>query len=886
MPMENNPYINIMNWNARSINNKLYELTEFLNNNEIDIACICETFLDSSKNIFIPGYKIFRNDRQGQRGGGVALIVKSNVSCSLNPDLNLEVIESISMNIKTNSYNLCIVTVYMPQNCNKKNNLEKKFHNDLLKLTNINGKYMIFGDLNAKSRSWNNSQENKNGRILTDILDIGKVHILFPNSPTFLSQRKGTTSTLDIALTNISSLLEPTVYTELSSDHYPVLYKLYERSETAMVQGKLNYRTTNWRLYRTILLNNVTLDPVLNSAKDINECFSDLQRKTIFAIENSTRRSISNHTTIELDIFTKSLIRLRNIRRRQYQRLRLPALKVEVNRLNRAIAQKMAELKNINFTKMIEIIDPYSKPFWKLCKVLKSKPRPIPSLQVDGKVAVTPYEKAEEISLHFLKSHNIMSDFTSPVESKVYDKVREFSLQQFELTDDIKFYSGDIKFFIRSLKNFKAPGKDKVLNIAIKQYPSEIIELLTTLFNRCIEISYYPEIWKSWKVIPLLKPAKPPNLSSSYRPISLLSNLSKVFEKLLHERIINFMTEKNLFLENQFGFRMGHSTCHQLQRVVNTIKSNKESRHSTAIALLDIEKAFDSVWHEGLIYKMIEAKFPTYIIKIIQSYLKDRTYEVTVAGVSSDCRDVPAGVPQGAIISPTLFNFYLSDIPNVEPNCEYAFFADDTAVIVRGKQKRSVIRRLKDGVTTYFNYLIKWKIKPNYAKTNIMYIPYKFSKRLIPTEPLALTENDTVDWSKEIKYLGLTLDRKLNFARHVNITLEKCNKYRNALYSLLNRKSKLNIKNRIAIYKQILRPVISYGSSVWQICARTHKNRLAIFERKTLKMILKKNMRTRTSLVYKLCKMKDLLSWIEDLFDKLKQKSLNSPFENVNNIYS
>lgn len=150
--------------------------------------------------------------------------------------------------------------------------------------------------------------------------------------------------------------------------------------------------------------------------------------------------------------------------------------------------------------------------------------------------------------------------------------------------------------------NFKAPGPDKMFNAALKHIGAVALELVTKIFNKCFEYRYYPQEWKIAVVI--AKPGKDPAMITSYRGIDLLSALNKTFERLILNRMVDHCDSINAFAEVQFGFRKGHSTAHQLQRVVIIIVNARSRDASTSIALLDIENAFVNVWHDGLIYKL------------------------------------------------------------------------------------------------------------------------------------------------------------------------------------------------------------------------------------------------------------------------------------------
>ena len=183
--------------------------------------------------------------------------------------------------------------------------------------------------------------------------------------------------------------------------------------------------------------------------------------------------------------------------------------------------------------------------------------------------------------------------------------------------------------------------------------------LISEAFNICVKYSYFPNSFKCAKVIPILKKGKENKLASSYRPISLLSCLGKILEKILVKRINEFTEENNVINKEQYGFRKEHSTIHQAKRLVNIIQENKLKRRSTGIVLLDIEKAFDSVWHQGLLFKMHNFGYPQYIIQLIKSFLKDRSFQVFLKDEYSSIRQIPAGLSQGPVVTNCFLNIYL-----------------------------------------------------------------------------------------------------------------------------------------------------------------------------------------------------------------------------------
>jgi hypothetical protein len=192
---------------------------------------------------------------------------------------------------------------------------------------------------------------------------------------------------------------------------------------------------------------------------------------------------------------------------------------------------------------------------------------------------------------------------------------------------DISTYTSprEIRNVMRGLRNGEAVGYDDINNSLLKNLSCKALVFLTFLFNGCLKLSYFPSKWKHSKVIPIPKPNKDHSDPSNFRPISLLSSISKVFERVLLKRFNAFLSNHNFLPHHQFGFRAAHSASHQLNRVVRQIKTNMESQKSADMVFLDVEKAFDSVWHEELLHKLVISNCYLYLTKIIAAFFSGRS---------------------------------------------------------------------------------------------------------------------------------------------------------------------------------------------------------------------------------------------------------------------
>ena len=204
----------------------------------------------------------------------------------------------------------------------------------------------------------------------------------------------------------------------------------------------------------------------------------------------------------------------------------------------------------------------------------------------------------------------------------------------------------EIIHHIKNLKAAKSPGPDGITNILIKQLPKRCIIFLCNIYNACLKNCHFPNTWKIAKVIPITKIGKDNALVENYRPISLLDTLGKIFEKLIYGKLEIHLQANKIIPNEQLGFRKQLSTNHQLLRITTDIKGAIDTKKSTGLILFDVEKAFDKVWHKGLIYKLIKFKTPSYIIRLLNSYLENRKLFVVYRSEKFVTDSILSGVPQ------------------------------------------------------------------------------------------------------------------------------------------------------------------------------------------------------------------------------------------------
>ncbi|GFT42918.1 probable RNA-directed DNA polymerase from transposon X-element [Trichonephila clavipes] len=358
-------------------------------------------------------------------------------------------------------------------------------------------------------------------------------------------------------------------------------------------------------------------------------------------------------------------------------------------------------------------------------------------------------------------------------------------------------------------------------------YPSEIICYIKK-FN-----SKKAPAWKEAIIFPILKPGKNQNIPSSYRPISLLSTLSKITESIILTRLKDFLYTNNIINPNQYGFTNKLSTLHPLLNLTEAISEGFHSKKSTGAVFLDIQKAFDRVWLTGLTYKLINYNIPPPLVFLLHSYNSNRSYQVRVKDTLSTNKFINCGVAQGSLLGPLLFNLYINDIPEYSLT-KLNMYADDTAVHTTFKRITSVTFALNKHLKLLEKYYDRWKISINVEKSAAVLFT---NKRKIPPPPKMY--NTIIPWSQSTKYLGITFDKNLTWKTHIQNTRQKFRKIMFKLFPLIGRNSDLSRNNKVLLFTAVMRPILSYGCPVWGYAAKTNINILDTLQNSTIRMIVK-----------------------------------------------
>lgn len=432
-----------------------------------------------------------------------------------------------------------------------------------------------------------------------------------------------------------------------------------------------------------------------------------------------------------------------------------------------------------------------------------------------------------------------------------------------EQTDGYFTTLDDLIEIFRKLNNKKSSGIDGIPNIVLKHLPTFFIEQYCTLFNNALNLYYFSSQWKTAKVIPLLKKEKNACDPKNYRPISLTVNISKVFEIVVKKSIINFCNDNNIIPNCQFGFRFKHSTVHAITKFLSDICWHRNSKRFVGACLIDLEKAFDTVWREGLIFKLLQNIFPLYLVKMIADMISDKKFVMTNGTVVCDMNfNVKNGLQQGTVLSPILFSIYISSLLksfNFNENNKYILaFADDLIIYNADSKVLTIQENLQQMFDNVMSYLNTWKLKANPLKCETILFRPPLSKgsrdlkRNWKNFHLSLAdENGTQILPRKnvVKYLGVYIDEYLYFNCHIKIQTKKAT----SAYMLIKRlffSKHLNSDVKLICYKSLIRPILTYGCPIWFNQCPSYMEKYRVLERKILRSCLHMYRKPETEFIH------------------------------------
>ena len=817
--------LNICHWNLNSIATenfiKIPLLEAYITVNKFDIICLSETFLDSSfldddPRLNLNGYSLIRADHPSDtKKGGVCIYYKNYLPLIQKPALSA-LNECLVCELKVGKKKCFITILYRSpsQSIEEFNRFKNDWEQTIININSNNPYISIYvGDFNARNTNWwEGDIDNSQG---LDLDDISCYHGLqqMINGPTHIIPNSA--SCIDLLFTSQPNLIaESGIHSSLFSRcHHQIIFAKinfkvyfpppYERliwdySKANIQQIKLSLLKINW----------------IQSMKDLH--VNDQVKFLTDSVINVFNNFVPHKTIICKDKdppWMNNEIKCACLKKAKIYRRYVKNIHSIINQhdLQNAVTfstNLISEAKNRYICSLGEKLnDPQLgvKAYWSIVnKFLHKKKIPlIPPIVVNDNIITSVSEKAGMFNNYFAKQCTLLQNESV---------LPGFSLKTNTQLDSITFSEKDIYSIIRSLDSNKAHGHDNVSIRMIKMCDESIALPLKIIFESAMHSGIYPDQWKKANIIPVHK-KNSKNELKNYRPISLLPIFGKIFERCIYNTMYNYFESNNLLSSCQSGFRKNDSCISQLLAITHEIYKNFDNCPpvETRSIFLDISKAFDKVWHEGLLFKLKCYGIKGSLLTLIKSFLSDRLQRVVLNGKCSTWREVLVGVPQGSILGPLFFLIFINDLPiGLQSNVK--IFADDTALFSAMFDNLISSNILNTDLTLISEWAYQWKMSfnPDPLKQAVEVV---FSTKSISTQLPILTFNgSTICSIKSHKHLGMILDKKLSFNHHLKEKIAKANKgigMITRLYTYLPRHTLINI------YKAFVRPHLDYGDIIY-----------------------------------------------------------------------
>ncbi len=824
----------LIQWNCRGLKANYNEILLLFSLLSPSVLCLQETFLKESDDISFKNYSLFNYiSKDNERAAGGASVVINNKIPHSRISLNSP-LQAVAVRVTLHK-TITVCSLYLPPN----DVVDIATLDNLI--TQLPQPYIILGDLNGHSPLWGCSNLNNRGKIIEDFIGKNDLCLFNDKSSTYLHPATGHYSSLDLSICSPSLLLdyEFKVHDDLcGSDHFPTILN-NSSSPVSDSVPRWKFSKANWGMFNFECTSKITPDAFSNSddpIADFSHILLEIADKYIPKTSTNPKR---NRPWFDDDC--KKSIKERRAAVRKFTN-QPTSENLEHVKIFRAKARRtIRRAKKKSWQSYVSKLNSRTsvKKVWNMVRKIsgKHKSSTVNHLQKSNTEKVTDKKDIADVLAETFSKNSSSTHYSETFQN--FKKQQEKKLLNFKSNNDETYNQ---PFSISELKdslsksNDTAVGPDDIHYQLLKHLPDTSMDALLNIFNHIWDTGELPPSWKEATIIPVAKPGKDSSNPSNYRPIALTSCVCKTLERMINSRLVWFLESNGLITNFQSGFRKERSTNDHLVRLESFIRDAFIKKEHLVAVFFDLEKAYDTTWKYGIMKDLSDFGLKGRLPSFIENFLSDRNFKVRVGSTLSDTQQQEEGVPQGSILSVTLFGIKINNIVKcLSPGIDCSLYVDDFLICYRSKNMCTIERQLQQCLNKLQVWTNENGFKFSTSKTQCVHF---CQLRKHHDDPVLKLNGVQIPVVEEAKFLGVIFDKKLSFIPHIKSLRVKCLKALNLLRVLAHTDWGADRKVLLRLYRSLIRSKLDYGSIVYGSARKSYLQMLDPVHHQGLRLAL------------------------------------------------
>ena len=801
----------IIQWNCRGLAANRQELELLAQKYNAPVICLQETNLKDDQMTlkgYVAHHKSGRIDDMNRAHGGVSIFIKSNLPQSV-VDVTSP-LQAIVVKVTLHT-TITFCNLYIPPST--------ALH--LRDLTHLESQlpkpFMIVGDFNSHNYLWGGNKSDAKGNVMETFMTRSNICLFNDDTPTYLHPATGSFTSIDLTMCSPSLFMDFTWRVEEDlhgSDHFPIILKSHYHPPDDR-PPKWQFHKADWNLFKNLCLEAFPQDD-LDGGLQL-ETFID----QLCEIANETiPKSNPNPTKPQKPWFSgecKEAILERKRSLRVFKRSPTNA-NLQLYRIKSAKARQVIRAnKKKSWHEYVSKLNARTsmKKCWDMVRKIKGKggSPSVKHIEKNGQKITQPRDIANTIG-EAISFNSSSAHYSSKFQRIKNRQERHPLIFQSDNTEPYNqpFSMDELRTALGKAHD-TAPGPDQIHYQILKHLPQASLQCLLKVFNNIWETGEFPPSWREATIIPIAKPGKDSKDPNNYRPIALTSCVCKTMERMINDRLVWYLESSSLITEAQSGFRKTRSTMDHLVRFETFVREGFLKGEHVVSVFFDLEKAYDTTWKYGIMKDLHGMDLRGRLPLFIKFFLSERKFRVRVGISLSDFYDQEMGVPQGSILSVTLFIVKINSITSyIRNGVDKSLFVDDFGVSYRSKHMHAIERQLQ----LHLNRIEDWAENNGFKFSQSKTVCVHFCRRrgLHPDPYLVLYDNP-IPVKKETKFLGILLDSKLTFVPHIKGLKKKCIKALNLLRVVSSTDWGGDRIVLLRLYRALVRSKLDYGCFIY-----------------------------------------------------------------------